>query len=426
VSLDAALGSRVSNYCVTVVGAPGCVPMVATGTDACVNVPCVSAAPFAISVTLTDAAGNPETKTISDVTCATTLPAVQIVSPVSDAPTFTEPGKHLLAATAAQALRDQNGAAAGAQTDVVACATRSGTATLFSGHQGDATLIKTGSAVGTRAAVPADGCPPGFGFAVTFSGVTLPESTEKADTSLLAATELRVDLTDLSGSTNGSAPLDLWVDTGAPTLTQTLPAGLCGSFHQTMTTFVTSVTVSSTGGIGSVTKADGVGMVGFSSMNFPLSLTFPALEFNQGPSVISGMIADRAGNSSTFQPNPCIVTVGVSPVVTFTTPNNGKRLCSATGTAADCINDADPAAPGWQGALVVGVTVSGVPVTTGNVAFSDGISTLGVAMLDASGHAQLLNVTLLDGAVGLTAQTEDISGHGAGSATINVVVDLTP
>jgi hypothetical protein len=426
VSLDAALGSRVSNYCVTIVGAPGCVPMMATGTDACVNVPCLTLAPFDITVALTDAAGNPQTKTISDVSCATTLPAVQIVSPVSDAPTFTEPAKHLLGATAPQALRDQSGATPGAQTDVVACATRAGTATLFSGHQGDATLVQVGSPVGTRAAVPADGCPAGFGFAVTFSGATLPESTEKPDTSLLAATELRVDLTDLSGATNGSAPLDLWVDTGVPTLTQVSPLNLCGSFHQTPTTFVAAVTVSSTGGIGSVTKTDDVGMVGFTSMNFPPSVTFPALVFNQGQSVISGMIADRAGNSSVFQPNPCIVTVGAPPIITFTTPTDGKRLCAATATATDCINDADAAAPGWQGSLIVGVTVSGAPVKMGNVAFSDGMSTLGVAMLDASGHAQLLNVTLLEGAVGLTAQTEDISGHGVGSATINVVVDLTP
>ena len=80
---------------------------------------CPGDAPFDVILTLGDIAGNVQRSVIANVTCYSTLPSVLIVSPTSDAPTFTDPSRHLLAASVPQTFRD-NAAAAGAQTDVVA------------------------------------------------------------------------------------------------------------------------------------------------------------------------------------------------------------------------------------------------------------------------------------------------------------------
>ena len=69
----------------------GTVAVAAINTDACVPVTCPGGAPFDITVTLKDAAGNPTTTTIQGVSCASTLPSVQIITPVSDAPAFNDP-----------------------------------------------------------------------------------------------------------------------------------------------------------------------------------------------------------------------------------------------------------------------------------------------------------------------------------------------
>ena len=71
--------------------------------------------------------------------------------------------------------------------------------------------------------------------------MTLPESLETATGALATATELRVDVTDASASKGSSAPLDLWVDSTAPTIALTSPANLCGSFHQAFATFDTDI-----------------------------------------------------------------------------------------------------------------------------------------------------------------------------------------
>ena len=126
--LPASLGAAVNNLCVALGGSTSCVgtaAVTAINTDACVAVTCPGGAPFNITVTLKDAAGNPTTTTIQGVSCASTLPSVQIITPVSDAPAFNDPSKHILSATAPVGVRDQNPATPGAQTDVVACTDRS-------------------------------------------------------------------------------------------------------------------------------------------------------------------------------------------------------------------------------------------------------------------------------------------------------------
>jgi len=185
--LPSSLGAAASNFCLS--GSTTCVAVAATGTDACFDFTCAGGAPFDITVALNDAAGNKTTATITNVACASSLPSVQIVVPVSDAPTFGDMSRRLLVAGSQQSFRDLDAGTPGAQTDVKACSSRAGTARLFVGHQGDASLTQLGPPVTAVAAVPADGCPPVLGFVARFPGVTLPESTDGGtDGSLVAAT----------------------------------------------------------------------------------------------------------------------------------------------------------------------------------------------------------------------------------------------
>jgi hypothetical protein len=306
VNLDPALGARVSNFCVMSGGVSACAPARQTGTEVCVSVSCLGEAAFDVTTTLTDAAGNVQTKTLEDLTCSASFPTIQIVSPLSGSPAFTDTSRHLLAATAPQAFHDLDGVAAGAQTNVVACANRAGTAKLFTGLKTDAALVQVGTTTETRAAVPADGCPSGFQFAVTFPGVTLPESPQGADTSPVTPTVLRADLTDRSMAMKSSPVVELWVDSIAPVLQ--LALDLCGAFHQSATTYVSSETVTSTAPFVSLVLMDSSSTQNFNSSTFPASLTF-LVSFSQGQTFLSGVVRDAAGNESEAVPKPCVVTV---------------------------------------------------------------------------------------------------------------------
>jgi len=309
--LDPALGPRSMNACFAAGGSPTCFAVPTTDTSGCLPVLCPGDAPFDVVVTLGDVAGNVTTTTISNVTCFSTLPSIRIVAPLSDTPPFTDLSKHLLDSSAPQAFRD-NAAAPGAQTNVVVCANRAGTIQLFDGHKGDAMLTAAGAPVGTRTALASDGCPTGFLFAVTFAGVTLPDSTEAADTTLVAATELRADLVDLSATKNSSPLVDLWVDSVAPILLITAPADICNSYHQSNDIYTSTETVTSTAPDVDLSLTNNSSTENFDSETFT-SLTFPAVVFTQGETFLQGTVRDAAGNVSLLQPNPCTVTVGPGP-----------------------------------------------------------------------------------------------------------------
>jgi hypothetical protein len=425
VGLSAGLGPRQANFCATTTGSPICKPAAQVGVDTCVDVPCPGDAPFNITVTITDAAGNPTSQPITGVTCSSAKPTVQIITPVSDAPTFNDPTRHLLAANAPQPFRDQNGGVAGAQTDVIACTSRAGTATLFAGLTSDITLPQVGGSVATAAAVPTDGCPMGLGFVAKFLGVTLPESLENATGGLATATRLRVDVTDVSTSTGNSLPLDLWVDSIAPTISLTSPVGLCGSFHQAFATYDTDLVFATDTPNVTVTIKNGSMTDTLSSPTFGAgSATFSAVSFDVGQNDVGAVATDGAGNKTAMQPSPCTVNVGMAPVVIFTTPTSSNELCASTGAAPNCINDNNVAMAGWQGPLTVQALVNGLPLTTGNITFSVGNTVLGSAPLDVNGNATLPMVTLFDGDVTITAQTDNIMDHGVGTGTVTVVVDL--
>jgi hypothetical protein len=429
VNIPPGQGTLATNFCIT--GTNNCVAVTAVGTDACLDLACPGGAPFDISVNLNDAAGNIVTKTVTGVSCASTLPSVRIVAPVSDAPTFSDKTKRLLSAAAAGAgqLKDLDANAAGAQANVSACSDRAGMAQLLVGHAGDATLSALGSAVATVAAGVGE-CPAGFGFIAKFNGVTLPESTENASGALTAATELRVDLTDVSTAKGSSAVADIWVDTVAPVVSLKTPANLCGSFQQSAATFMSDVALNSDTATVTLTVTNGASTDTRSNPTVAAGVaTFTAVNFDQGQNSVAAVATDAAGNTTTLAPAPCTVTVGGAPVVGFTKPLMTQSLCPNGSVAANCIADNDAGTPGWQGSITVHVTVGAVPLGSTNVTFTIGATTLGTALLDVNGNATLAittNVVPEGSAVTFTATTDNVPAHGVGTGTVTVNVDTLP
>jgi hypothetical protein len=432
-ALPAALGAAAKNLSVAVgTAAPdatnGYVAVTATGTDACVNVTCTSSTPIDLNVTLKDAAGNSTTKTITQISCATNLPGVTIVAPTSDTTAndpvpFNDVSQHVLAATSSNARKDLDPNKPGAQFNVVACADKSGKATLFAGSMGG-TLTAVAGPVDTAPAGAGDGCPNGFPNVAKFLSATLPDSQENADETLAKATELRVDLTTPASATGSSAAVDLWIDSSAPNIQPYLPNPLCGLIHQSATDWTTTVQLLSTTAAVTLVVNSPSG-----SMSYPTGSrmstfnTFPNVTFFQGVNQVTATGSDAAGNLGVLT-SPCSVTVGTPPIVTFTAPTSNNTLCASVSTTGTCVADADGVMTGWQGNLAVNVTVAGVPAQTGMVTFTAGGTPLGTASIDTSGNAQLANVTIPDGkAVAIAATTTDIGGNGMGTATETLIVD---
>ncbi len=133
--LSSSLGTAQKNLCVTLgtSATPTCTAIQAINTSTCISFACPGSAPFGLTVNLSDAAGNPTSQTITGVSCASSLPSVEIIAPASDAPAFTNQADHILAANAPVGVPDENASTPGAQADVVACTDTAGTATLFVG-----------------------------------------------------------------------------------------------------------------------------------------------------------------------------------------------------------------------------------------------------------------------------------------------------
>jgi hypothetical protein len=429
VNLPSSLGAASNNLCVTIGSSatPLCAPVAAVNTAACVSFGCPSGGPFGLTVVLNDAAGNPTTQSLTGITCVSSLPSVQIVSPASDAPGFTDSTKHILAANAPTGVKDQDGTTPGAQADVVACTDTSGTATLSGGHKGDATLSQIGAPIPTAAAAPADNCPPGLGFVARFSGVTLPESNENADGTLAAATELAVSVTSATNSadTGTSLPDDVWVDSVPPALAFQSPPNLCGSFTQSSATVTQDVSYTADD---KLVVADVTNNGVTTNYDTPAYIagvaTFGSVAFKVGQNDLVTAETDPAGNATVLA--TCTVTIGAAPAVTFTTPTAGRILCPSTAVDPSCIDDNDPAA-GWQGSLAVHVTINGgtTPVVGSTVTFSDSTSgtTYGGAVTDASGNAQFNGATVPEGVQTLVATTDNVPNAGIGTGSVTVTVD---
>ncbi len=425
-SLAGSLGTGQKNLCVTLGSSatPSCVAVSAVNTSTCVSLACPGAAPFSLTFTLFDAAGNPTSQTVTGVTCASSLPSVQIVAPGSDAPAFTDSSKHILAANAPVGIPDEDASTPGAQADVVACTDTAGTATLFVGHKGDSSLVQLGTAILTTAAAAGDNCPNGSGFVAHFAGVTLPESTENADGTLAAATELQVSVTSAANSADSgtSLPDDVWVDSVAPSLVFTSPAGLCGSFTQSASTVREDVSYTADDKLVVADVTNNGVTTTYDTPAFVNGVaTFGSVAFAEGQNALVATESDPAGNA-TLLPT-CTVTIGTAPVVKFTTPTAGALLCPSTAVTSGCIDDTDASTPGWQGNLTVTVTVNGAAQNGVTITFTDGATTLGVATTNAFGIATLSSVTIPEGTQTILATTDNVPSAGVGSGTVTVTVD---
>jgi hypothetical protein len=367
----------------------------------------------------------------SSITVDCMKPAVTIVSPAADTATFSDITKHLLASSATQALKDSSSASAGAQTTVVACTNRIGSAVLSVGPAGG-TLIPTGSTVTSVAAVPADNCPAGSTFVARFVDVTLPESAVNPDGTLSKATELQVAVTDAADTTStGKSPLrDIWVDSVAPTITENTPTPLCGGVQAGPGAFTSNVSFNSSTSFIVLALTNGGTTTSYKAPAYNGTVaTFTNVVFPPGSNTLVVTATDGAGNSTVLSPmapaTSCAYLVGDVPVVTFVSPALNAKLCAAGNTTGTCVVDSDNTMPGWQGPITVAVTVGGVPVTTGDsVTFTVGGGTAQIYALDAAGHATIPSATIADGAaVVVTATTANIAGKGTAAATSAFLVD---
>lgn len=413
-----------NNFCTAIgTSSPTCAPASAsTSSGACVMVTCPGGAPFDLTVTLYDEAGNATTKTIQGVSCASTNPSVQIVDPTDG--TGADATKHILAADQTQARRDNNPNKPGAQYDVTACTdAATGKATLKLGLAGGALATWNTTPVDVVAAQPSDNCPSGLGYVAKFAGVDLPESDEDNAGKLNTATELVVDVEDESLATGSSPAVDVWVDSAEPTLQPSSPSPLCGKLYQSasdVTTdvklFTTAVPVDLT-----VTNTNGTQTYNAATFSFNNTVTFTSVAFAQGSNEVQGSVTEPSGNNSHL-PSSCTVTVGNPPVVSWVAPAAGTTQLNAS-------TDGDTGAAGWQGALqacVDAATVSADPSTT--IQFSTDLGgAIGTPLtIDGSGCVSLPSATVPEGdAVKLVATTSNVPGKGVGTATLALTVDMT-
>lgn len=407
------LSTGTDNFCVAVgTQSPDCAPATQDGAEGesggCVRLTCPGSAPFDVTVSVADEAGNITQKIVSGVTCASTSPSVQLVKPAD--------GAAILAATMPEP--HDEGSATGAQFTVVACTNSTqGSAQLFAGREGE-----TLEAVATADVEPAtdeDACPSGLMNVVRFEGATLPESSEASDGKLISRTQLRVEVVDQSTEVGTSGDVNVWVDSIAPVVTVTEPSNLCGRLFQS----AGSVDVQLRFSVGSneplevtITPNGGPGVTETFANSGVLGLTqYKTVTFALGTTEVAATITEPSGNMGSLV-SPCTVTVGNPPVVTWVTPTLATKFNAST--------DADPNTDGWQGDLQVDVSNIG---SGGEVQFSVNGEDLGAPVaIQPDGSATLTDATIPEGAsVTLTATTNDL-GDGVGTASLSpLVVDVT-
>lgn len=419
IDLPASLGAGQQNFCVGIgTATPTCVGATSTGAGGqkggCVELDCPGGAPFDLTVTLADDAGNPTSKTISGVKCASSLPSVQIIEPITG--TGADVTTHILAATATQTRKDQDATKTGAQYTVVACTdVAGGTGKLKVGLAGS-TLTEVAS-VAAVAAQASDNCPTGLGNVLKFTNATLAQSSMDINNALVTATRLSVEIQDVSTAVGTSPAVDLWVDSEAPSITEWFPVGLCGKIYQSGTAVQETLGFISTNVPIQGTVTNGAGTQNFSgTASAPGGVTIsPQVTFALGSNAIAVTTTEPSGNTGALK-SPCTVTVGNPPIVTWTSPTTSALLNASTDGGA---------AAGWQGTLTVQTDVGGSGGTvTFKVDCGGTVTTLGTANIDGAGVATLANQTIPDCASAkIIAETSSIAGKGVGSSTLTKVVD---
>jgi hypothetical protein len=401
--------------------ATGGVPGAANG--GCVSIDCPGDGAFAIDLTLYDEAGNPSTTTVENITCESDIPQVQFLDPVDDSPSFGTQTRRILAADAegTDQRKDADPYTTGAQYDVTVCTTTdAGTARLLAAREGN-TLEQRGTTVSVVAdtAGLCDGLSGAdFTGTATFVDVTLPQSGVDAAFDLTAPTQVVAEITTPALGV-GSGEIAVWVDSTAPELRQTLPAGLCDSvidsevdvyrdFSFTSPVLPVNLWVNSSFREGTVAV---FGVVNITDVLLPV-----------GINTLTASIAEPSGNVGEW--GPCSVTVDNVPEVTWDQPVFTK-LAAIDNDEDDVVVDGDVAA-GWQGTLEVCTDIDAIANPDAWVTITSSIDGVLADEQSLVDQCVLLNdVTLSEAASNvLTAVTSEVGG-ASGRAVITLTVDVT-
>lgn len=379
----------------------GTVPS-SVATDACVEITCPSGgAAFDVDFAVSDAAGNRSTATLVGVSCASTLPSVRIVDPISSVMTDTT--------TFLNAARDGNVGAAGLQYGVVACSDR---------DTGMATLSINGAVIGSPVAlVVADTRCAGAGFRSTaqFAGATLPQSMPAMNSptgSFPTNPTITVSVTDGVGDIGTSPIVTVFVDSIAPAIATAAPA--CGSLVVPDATGGATVdlAIATTDVPLTVNLQPGTGTprtLTASAFSSTGQVNINGVAFTAGPWTITGSATDFAGNAATAA--ACTIFVGNPPALEFTTPLSGARYSAA--------GDGNASSLGYQGATVSLLT----DVTDGTTVTLTVAAGTPITAVASGGHVNFANVALPEGdAIALTASVTD-GPRGTRSVTVTVLVD---
>jgi len=430
--LPASLGPAQQNFCVAIgTSSPTCVSATTAGAGTagdggCVNIDCPGAGPFDMTLTLRDDAGNPTSTTIQGLTCASELPQVQFLDPVGDGPPWSDIDKRILAASMAGQVQrvDKNQGLAGAQFDVRICTSAAtGDARLLAGVSGTS---PTEIAMGTVHPDTAGDCASlSFSNIVTFADVTIPQSQEAANGSLLNATHLRAEITDMSNGV-GFADISLWVDSAPPNLSEFLPSPLCGSVYQSTVDVTENIAFLASSVPVDLTVTNSAGTKSYQGTQLVNgTVSMGTVDLLIGTNSLAATTTEASGNSNALV-SPCDVVVGTPPIVTWQTPTNGANLAAHSTSSPNTLPDADEVAPAWQGLLRVCTNIDssanpGATVQFSTNAFGDIGSPIPV---DSAGCAEFdpADVPEAEGLI-LRATTSPIDGF-SGVASITVDVDV--
>ncbi len=439
VTSEDALDLSSNNVCVYTGGAgPFCAPAVsdgvAPGTDGvCIPVVCPGSAPFNVDIQVSDEAGNPTTRAVNGVTCASQTPTVQIVSLTDNRSAPNDVGLRLLAANntnPASVLKDSDANTTGAQHAVVACtnATIGSSASLRVGlEQGSVTERATGTVQADTNGL----CPTGLGGIVNFATITLDNSTVTSGV-LQAYTIVRVLVTDSSTEVGTSPDVYIWVDPTLPVLQVLFPTRLCedGILPSNGSDVIASVNMRS-GGVYPVSaellrKSDNflIGQYTFASSNDFVDVTFPL-----GTYTYKATALETSGNLGIL--GACDVKVADLPEITWDSPLvTTVALVGAGVVQANSIQDQDDQTPGWQGQLQITVTPPQAESLDGmSVQFKvDGVDVGSpIDLVDANGADVIvsLDVDILDGDVDISAEILGAADEVISTLT-DIVVDTAP
>ena len=265
-----------------------------------------------------------------------------------------------------------------AQADVVACTDRSGTATLVGRPQRrDAARDRLDPSRPSPPS-PADNCPSGLGFVARFTGVTLPNSIENTerharDADRAARARRRRGQPDQRRLEHPRRRLGRHAS--RPSLTLQTPANLCGSFHQSSATFDAGRRRSPPRpAASSLQVTNGATTDTYTNPTFASGVaTFAAVDFDPGPER-RDRDRDRSGGQRDDVRDRALQRDHRLRARSSPSPRRPRaRSCARSDRpTAGCIQDNDTSTAGWQGTLTVHVTGDGQPITSGNVTFTIG------------------------------------------------------